>query len=315
MLGVTQIATNNSSTRNELERAGRQLENAAYALGEIENDLTNAGFWGELGSQDPGIFPPVCPDEINATPADDEFRQVLAYPVQGGQGEFDCVTVDPPGTKIAPKAGTDYLAIRRVNSCALGDLGCDAVGGGHFYLQVHACFDPTNETDLPGISYVIDSIDDVPDLSIFRYTQRGADCGAAPPAPQYRFLNRVYYLNDDDQLVRAELVGNQYTQTTLVEGVEMLRIEYGLDSTGNDGQVDEYTNNPNVPDPTAWGNVVMARVSLVVRSTESSGGFVDNKVYTVAGASYTVPAEFRSHRRQVYTRTVSLRNVAGRREQ
>jgi len=70
--------------------------------------------------------------------------------------------------------------------------------------------------------------------------------------------------------------------------------------------------------------VVMARVSLVVRNTESSGGFVDDKIYTIAGDTYCtartpscdveLPAAFEDHRRQVYSRTVGLRNVAGRRE-
>ena len=94
----------------------------------------------------------------------------------------------------------------------------------------------------------------------------------------------------------------------------MMRLEYGLDSTNGDGQVDEYTDDPNVPDPTAWTNVVMVRISLVVRSTEPSSGTLDTKVYEVAGETYAVPTAFSDHRRQVYTRTVSLRNVAGRRE-
>lgn len=315
MLGVTEIATSNSSTRWELERSGRQIENAAYALREIESDLTNSGFWGELGAQEVGAVPPVCPDQIDATPADDEFRQMLAFPVQGGQAEFDCITVDTgDADKVTPKAGTDYLAIRRASSCALGDAGC-AAAGSNFFLQVNACFLPSDPAaPLPGIAYFVDS-----DLANLSYTQR--DC--ATLAPRYRMLNRIYYINDDDQLMRSELVGNQYEQAAIVDDVELVRFEYGMDRDG-DGQVDAvngYTNDPSInPDdpggalvPEAWADVIMVRVTLVVRSEKPSAGFLDNKSYTIAGATYTVPAEFQSHRRQVYSRTVSLRNVAGRR--
>lgn len=312
MLGVTEIATNNSSTRWELERSGRQIENAAYALREIESDLTNSGFWGELGAQEIVAVPPVCPDEIDATPEDDEFRQMLAFPVQGGQAEFDCVTVDTgDADKITPKPGTNYLAIRRASSCALDDAGC-AVAGSNFFLQVNACFSPSDPSaPLPGIAYFVDS-----DLGNLTYTQR--DCTTL--APRYRILNRIYYINDDDQLMRSELVGNQYEQAAIVEGVEMVRFEYGMDRD-SDGQVDAvngYTNDPSIdpsgtPDPEGWADVIMVRVTLVVRSVDPSNGFLDNKTYTIAGETYTVPAEFMDHRRQVYSRTVSLRNIAGRR--
>jgi len=346
MLGVTQVATNNSDTRYELDRAGRQIENAAFALRELESDLTNAGFWGEMGAQVDGTLPPVCPTTAcdvftdpgqRNTPALNDpttacdLNRALRYPLQGGTAQvgtedFPCATLDPDDLDgdgdaaiITPKLGTDYLAIRRANSCALGDPGCEAARS-NYYLQVHACFfEGVAGSPLPGIDYIIDVIATTPDLDIFKYTQRAEDCLGADPAPQYRLLNRIYYVNDNDQLMRADLVWStaagayKYEQTVLVEGVEFMSLEYGLDSTGNDGQVDEYTNDPNAPDPTAWTNVVMVRISLVVRSNEPSGGFEDDKDYEVAGEIYTVPAEFKNHRRQVYSRTVSIRNVAGRR--
>jgi len=313
MLGVTQIATSNSNTRYELDRSGRQIENATFALRELENDLTNAAFWGEKGAESPGTIPPVCADEIV------ELKQAMGYPVQGGQNPdaaFDC-------TATTPKAGTNYLSIRRANSCAtLDPAGCEPAGD-NYHIKVHACFNESS-TDKPG-DFDIFSASEVSSLA---YKQRDCDTDA----PEYRFLNRIYYINDDDQLVRAELVGKTYEETPLVDGVEWMRFQYGMDRNG-DGQVDDDVN-ANTLDPTYdlatdtpdafpndWADVVSVRISLVVRNTgeggESTGesaGFVDDKDYTVAGEPYTVPAEFQGHRRQVYTRTVSLRNVAGRRQ-
>lgn len=323
MLGVTQVATNNSQTRWELDRSGRQIESAAYALRVLESDLTNSAFWGEMGEQTLGqLLPPearVCPNERCDPATDDdlsdascELNWAMRFPVQGGTGAFSCDTVEAttPADTITPKAGTDYLAIRRANSCALGAPGCEAAGDdNNFYLQVNAEFNPDIATDpIPyGIEQAPAGITQPEQFTALGFLQRD---GVAL-APQYRLLNRIYYLSDEDQLMRAELVGDEYAQTPLVDGVEMLQFEYGLDNVGNDGQVDAYTDAPVDLD---WANVVMVRVSMIVRSTEPSAGFVDTKEYTVAGVPYIVPADVQDHRRQLYTRTVSLRNVAGRRD-
>ncbi len=354
MLGVTQIATDNSALRYELDRTGRQMENAMYALRQIEGDLMSAGYWGEMGAQTEGDVLAeavrVCPvqacDRAAIPDLDDatcELNRAMRFPVQGGTDDFDCPNYWPedPGTsttEIAPKDGSDYIAVRRANSCALGSDGCEAAAG-DFYLQVNACFDFSEVyLPLPGIDYALATIDGAPDFGVFSYRRRDCDAtaGLTTLAPIYRMRNHVYFINDEDELVRAALTFNpdagggehQYEQTALVEGVEMMRLEYGMDRDG-DGQIDDdvngyvldpttdYSTDPVTADafPEGWSDVVMARVSLVVRNAEPSPGFTETKDYIVAGQTYNVPEEFEKHRRQVYVRTVGLRNVAGRRQE
>lgn len=351
MLGVTQVATDNSLLRYELDRTGRQIENASYAMREIESDLLSAGYWGEMGAQTVGDVLPedvrVCPVQScdradNETLADAtcELNRMMRFPVQGGTGDFDCPSFwnDDPGTlftEVVPKAGSNYIAVRRASSCALGSAGCDGANG-NYHLQVNACFDPSDDAaPLPGVDYALEPIANTPDFNVFKFEQRDCDTATSleTAAPIYRLRNRIYFINADDQLVRAELMWNaganahQYEMTALVEGVEMLRLEYGMDRDG-DGQVDEDVNgytlepttdlstDPVTEDafPDAWSDVVMVRISLVVRNVDSSAGFTDTKDYVVAGEDYDVPADFVKHRRQVYVRTVGLRNVAGRRQ-
>ena len=359
MLGVTEIATNNSKTTYELERAGRRIENAAYALRLLEGDLTNAAFWGEAREQTAGTPPPpICLDD-GVVAAVNVLEEALGYPLQGGHIYEAPYNVDPyktiacpPATfEMKPKPGTDYLAIRRASSCALGSTGCD-LAGTNFHLQVTACFnaDSPQDTERVKISNDIEGALDPNDA--LDATQR--DCDPSTNAPIYRFLNRIYYVNDEDQLVRVELVGTGYTETPLVDDIEMLRFEYGLD-TNDDGQedlpADPDNPYPAVPegvdaaDGARWANVVRVTITLVVRSQVASGGFTDEKIYDLAKLKYdysaspatksvdwdspttycanlppraacdvTIPAEFVNHRRQLFTRTVSLRNVAGRRE-
>lgn len=359
MLGVTEIATNNSKTTYELERAGRRIENAAYALRLLEGDLTNAAFWGERREVAAGAAPPpICLDDGVVAAADaDVLEEALGYPLQGGHiyeapynvAPYKAIACPPATFVMEPKPGTDYLAIRRASSCTLGSAGCD-LAGTNFHLQVTACFnsDSPQDTERVEISNDIDGALDPDDA--LDATQR--DCTAI--APIYRFLNRIYYVNDEDQLVRVELVGTGYTETPLVDDIEMLRFEYGLDTDG-DGQedlpADPDNPYPSVPegvdaaDGARWANVVRVTISLVVRSQVASGGFTDEKIYDLAKLKYdysaspagksvdwdspttycanlpprpacdvTIPAEFVNHRRQLFTRTVSLRNVAGRRE-
>ena len=298
LLGVTEVFTANSQTRMEIERTGRQIESGAYALGLMDNDITNAGYWGEAGEQPAGgTLPAVCPGmNADLTAAATELVDTMGYPIQGEDALLSSC--------VSPKAGTDFLAVRRAASCSLGSTDCDTANS-NFYLQVNACFEPSDSSlPLPGVlkmSTVIADLD---------YTQR--DC--TTPAPAYRMLSRVYFVNDDDELVRAELSrdsgASAYVETSMVDGVETLRLEYGLDTTG-DGQVDLHTDSPS---GTQWANVVMVRLHMVVRNLEPTGGYSDTRTYSVGGASYTVPVAYQNYKRQVYARTVSIRNVAGRRE-
>jgi type IV pilus assembly protein PilW len=295
MLGVTEIATQNSLTRNELERFGRQLETATYAMRVIESDVTNAAFWGERGEYPAGATaPPICIDDA------DELEEAMGYPIQGGQGDITgCSGVT--GNKLEPKSGTDFIAIRRVSSCADLSPGCPT-DNSHFHLQVHACFDTTSALK-PGDSFQIGQLPHSSNLE-----QR--DCSTA--APSYRFLNHIYFVNDDDKLIRAQLSGTTYSTEELVENVETMRFEYGLDTDG-DGQVDDYMSNVSDPNNPTWGEVVIVRLGLIVRNHQPSAGFNDARTYTVSGQTYT-PATKQNHRRQLYTRTISARNIGGRRE-
>jgi len=358
MLGVSEVATNNSKTRWEIERVGRQIDNATYALRVIEADLANAAFWGESRNMDAGTEPPpICLDDgAGGTVAiAAAMLEAQGYPIQGGHiyeapyniAPYDEINCPPAADPLVPKPGTDYIAIRRASSCAEGTTDC-AVFGSNFHLQVNACFDQDNPADTERVEISDNQVD------LDSTTRNCADL-----APMYQFLNRIYYVNDQDQLVRAELVADGYPEpTVLVDNVEMLRFEYGLDTDG-DGQEDlpadpdnpypsepdTETNGAAAAEVVRWKDVVRVTIVLVVRSAEASLGFRDEKVYDLTRLKYdystvpagksvdvddpttycvnlpprpacdvTIPDEFANYRRQLYSRTVGLRNVAGRRE-
>lgn len=309
ILGITQIAARNSLTGHEIDRTSRQLESASYALRTIESDLRSSGFWGETAPEPDGVLPPLCAGlnvDIDGAMAELGFvdgtptaaTSILGYPVQGEVSGLDCIA-----SSLAP--GTEFLAIRRASSCSIGSAGCSPEDDS-FFIQSNACFTSTGGAALTPGDFRIN--DDVAEMQGGDYQMR--DC--ATDAPIYKILNRIYFVNNEAQLVRAELQGTgaaaQYVEIPIVDGVETLRFEYGLD-TDDDGQVDTQTT---LPSGIEWQDVVLVRIHLMVRNLEPSGG-VDQKTYTVDGTAFTIPTGFESHRRQLHSRAVSLRNVAGRR--
>ncbi|MOA41287.1 hypothetical protein D3C78_1632340 [compost metagenome] len=93
----------------------------------------------------------------------------------------------------------------------------------------------------------------------------------------------------------------------MVEGVEELEFEYGLD-TDEDGAVNSFVNLPS--SAVEWASVAAVRFSLLVRNIETSSN-VESKTYRVGPDSLTKSDGFKRH---VYSMTVRLRNSAERRE-
>lgn len=280
LLAMSEVFVNNSRTRGEIEKTGRQIENGSFALSLLADELRNAGFWGEAGAQDvPATLPEVCPTDMA------DVQSALGVPVQGAG--IACAT---------SKSGSDFIAIRRASTCSVGSAGCAAFQADDVYLQVSAC-----NSVSPGEVLLATAIGDL------TYTQR--DCTAL--APIYKLYSRLYYVTEDDVLTRKELSDSTYTLTSsLVDGIERLHFEYGLDTSG-DGAVDSFSSSPS---DVQWSDVVAVRIWLVARNLDQTAGYTDGRSYKLGSEDYTVPNDLQGYKRQVYSTTVNLRNVSGRRE-
>src|SRR5207244_4265237 len=165
-------------------------------------------------------------------------RSLLRLHIQG----LDEISADQScGTKILNVAsGTDLLVVRRTSTCKAGptaDPDCDTSAP---YLQATSCeavLLSTVATDL----YKLDSTPG-------NLTLTKRDCVTVA---DYRgFRTHVYYVSPNDQsgdgiptLKVANLSGDDYSVTPLVEGIEQLQIEYGIDTSG-DGLPDSFTSSP-----------------------------------------------------------------------
>lgn len=305
------IFANTSTARAELQRSSQQIDNGRYAVDLLSEDLQLAGYFGELNVSGL-IVPAALPDACSTVPAD--WANSIPLHVQGydeGSGAPACVPA-------SLKASTDIVAVRRSGTCLAGTAGCDAVVATQPYLQVGLC-------GAAGNAYELNIAADV----AWPHTLK--DC--ATVAGRRRYVSHIYFVSNDNgsgaaipTLKRLELNGAGYTEVALVEGIERLQIEYGIDTDG-DGSPDGYTADPTTYAPAGcptcsapnnWANVVTAKLHVLSRSLEISPGYLNSKVYDLgfdaAGAPLRAGPFNDGFRRHVYSAAVRIMNASGRRD-
>lgn len=314
--GMTAMFVNNSQSRSEIERANRQIENGRYATQVLTEDLRLAGFLGEF---DPTVLtsPATKPDPCLTSLAD--LKSAMPLHVQGydNGASLSCLS--------DVRTGTDILVVRRVSTCTVGETNCDPASTGTPYFQASLC---DNTTELGSVTtsdhYALDT-------ASANLTRHKRDCTTL--ASQRRYRTHIYFIANNDNsgdgiptLKRAELGasggGSAFTIVPLVEGIENMQIEYGIDSD-SDGIPNSYTADPDngcvaAACVTNWRNVVSVKLNLLARNTEKSSGYTDTKTYslglTANGSSNTAGPFNDNYKRHAYESLVRLNNPAGRKE-
>ena len=320
LFGLAVFFVSSSRSFSEAERVSRQIENGRYALSLLSEEIRLAGFYGEVknvtllpSSPAPAAVIPMpasLPD-----PCATDFASVkaaLPIPVQG---------VDAPGTAptCVPDAvsGTDIIVVRRANTTTIA--AGSAVANG-FYTQT------TNCATLAPVFQIAQS----------GFTLTDKDCTTPMPIRQYHVY--IYYIAPCSvatgtngacasgdaplpTLKRIELLpgttagsGTMSSPVPLVEGIENIQYEYGIDTTG-DGSPDSYTAAPSF---TQWPQVVSVRIHLLARNADASPGFTDTKTYALGlladGTTPNAVTPGGAFRRHAYTALVRLTNVSQRLE-
>ena len=339
-LGLIMLATlvalfdRQYAARSELEKSSRQIESGRYAVQTIADDVRHAGYYMYASTNLPAV-PGAVPDPCSTTLAN--VRAALPIAIQGFN--MDGGGVRPSCIRAANHlAGTDILVIRRVQSAPATKLLPAALLAGETYLQANPS------------EYVLDR-GDTPANFNKKITDWTGDPNA--PAPIRKFIVHIYYVSPCSvpssgdacdaaadggrpipTLKRLELTTAGGVATIsdtqavsvvpIAEGIENLQIEYGVDtdaagSTGSGAPDGAYTAAP--ADVTAWSNVVSARIFVLARNAEPTGGFVDTDTggaggtvrgYDLGLAGTVTPGG--PFKRKVYAAVARATNVAERRE-
>ena len=335
LAGLTLIFVNSSEANRELQKTAQQIENGRYAADIIAQDLKLAGYYGHQHESLPA--PAALPDPCDTNTA--KLQEALAYPVQGYRAANLTAAPDISTTTCGAalltaanlKAGSDILVVRRAHTVPISTAAGSAVTN-EVYIQATGT---QVEVQVGSAAKVLNG------KSNGGASSWWVNSGTPPtvPAPIRKLHTHIYFVapcsvgsgaggacqaGDDTipTLKRLELgVGPAMTIVPLVEGIEYLKIEYGIDdsppppvnpSTGltGDAAVDSY-----LPTPADWSAVIAAKVYLLARNTLPTSGHVDDKTYVVGTTpAVTVAATNDGFRRHVYSAAVRLANTAGRRE-
>lgn len=319
LAGMSTLFVNNSRTQAEIEKANRQVENGRFALQTLSSDLHNAGFLGEF---DPTILtqPAAVPDPCAVTVA--ALKDALPLAVQG----IDDAAADALSCLPDLLAGTDVIVVRRTDTCVVGTTGCVAASAGGPYFQASLCDLGTELGSGDSANFY------ALDITTSSLDRRQRNCTTT--AVVRRYLTHVYYIaaNDNDgdgipTLKRAELGVSggalQMAVVPLVNGIQNLQVEYGLD-TDEDGVADQFSANPETSGGCAaaacavtnWRQAVSLKLNLLARNLEQTTGYTDTTSYTLGldadGESVVVAAPRDAYKRHVFQSLVAMPNPAGR---
>lgn len=295
LTGLTALIVQQSSTRTELEKSSRQIENGRYAMELLNGDIELAGFYSEYSPPLTTTYTiPADPcDVAEANQGWDSATQSVPVPIYGYTG-----AAATPSCVTNRLAGTSILVVRRT---AAPVIGAGAAVAGTTYLQVSRC-----NTDTSAFAF---------GTSGFNLKQK--DC--ATLAPLHKYIVRIYYISSCSvcsgaadtipTLKMVEFIDGAQTTIPLVEGIENLQFDYGIAASATSGSPATYTTTPAAAD---WPNVMTVRVNLLVRNNDPTPGYTDTKAYTLGGAGTVMPGG--SYLRHVYSQVVRIVNPSGRRE-
>ena len=97
----------------------------------------------------------------------------------------------------------------------------------------------------------------------------------------------------------------------ILEGVESMQVQYGVDTSGNDGVANQYFDADQIT-TAQWGSVVTIRVGLLMTSPNGVNQNVDTRIYNIAGTQIGPGGDFNyaqdTRARYATNLTISLRN-------
>ena len=319
LAALTTFFVQTSANRAEMERNTRQIENGRYAIDTVREDLTLAGFYADLA---PGVVPAwtvndACPANMAAlgfalAPAYSAPVPIFGYALGAGA---------PGGCLLNLAANNDVLVIRRFNTEAITPAAAAApAASAHWYIQISECSE-----DDPLVPFVVAAGN--AGTGPGGFDRKKLSCGATL-ADLWRLREQVYYLRTCSvcdpvpdgipTLWRAEIdpansniVGLPMKTQPVVEGIEAMRVDYGIDNTG-DGLPDLWSRCEPC-DATAWSNVTAAKLYFLARNLETTRGYLDTKTYSLGlwGDYGPMNDEYKRH---VYSAQVVLPNRTGPRE-
>jgi type IV pilus assembly protein PilW len=260
LIGVLSIFVGMKTTTTETATYGELQENGRYAISLLSDDLLRQGFWGDLtGSIDESGL--VSSPEPTSVAGDCIGGGINNASFPATVGHFRTLWGDTLTTNNAMgcisngKVGSDVLQLKRVvsSAVAVGDISND-----NYYMISN-----------PNTAGIFAGDDAVPNINFGQI---------------WEYQQHIYYVREDSQgsnVVPVLVQGRLQNKTAImnldmvVEGIELIRFMYGVDTTNN-GIVNAYISADNMSNA-YWDNESDVRILAVKIYVLARNILPDNK--------------------------------------
>ena len=317
LLALAAMFINTSAARTELDKSSRQIETGRYAMQIIADEILHAGYFGALANA------PSLPVTVTSLPDPCDFALAtiqgsIAIPLQGyvGKPTSAALGISCIDAAAGYKPETAVLVVKRADT----SIAATAPTAGFYNIQTSGCAgDP--------VRYVLDADTNVANFNLHANTSPGClPLTGAPAAKITPVYSRIFYIStcsdasctasghdNTPTLKRIDITPTAVSgPVALVDGIEDMQFEYGIDTAGNDGTPNSYVTAPSFAN---WSNVMAVRVYILARNIDNTPGYTDVKTYVLGAArTYTPTGADLQYRRHAYSELVRLNNPSGRRE-
>lgn len=303
LLGAGVIGTYLGAKRNYFyeEQMARMQENGRYAMRLLSRELEMAGFFGGYPTMSDVPTAAVgsdCSDSRWVLNARHPLELVNDFPGGAAPVSLHATTLTCFDT-AAMMANSDVVAIKRTAAEASLRWGIPAAdistsSTASWYLRVSSTGHPQWEK--------------------LRPIDMGRADVALATRSYWEAVARIFYVRskaetaeeavDVPSLCMETLAGDGMTSRCLVEGVENMQLEFGID-TDADAVPNFYSAAPT---PAEMERVVAIKIHLLLRSIDKLTGHRDESIYKLG--QKTIAATHDAYLRRVFSTTVFLRNRA-----
>src|SRR4051812_30503294 len=248
LLALAAMFINTSAARTELDKSSRQIEAGRYAMQVIADEIVHAGYFGALANA------PSVPVTVTSLPDPCDFALAtiqgsVAIPLQGYVGAASAANLDT-GKLGCLNAAAGYKPLTAVLVVKRADTSISAAAptAGFYNIQTSGCAGD-------GVRYVLDADTSAGSFTLHANTSPGClPLTGAPVAKIAPVYSRIFYISTCSN-ASCTAAGHDSTPTlkridvpptamtapvALVDGIEDMQFEYGIDTVAADGTPDSY---------------------------------------------------------------------------
>ncbi|NQZ81814.1 MAG: PilW family protein [Colwellia sp.] len=287
LAGVLSIFVSMKTTSKETSTAGELQENARFALSILSDDILRQDFWGDYtGTLDSGAL------------------QSIPGPPSG-----DC-SGEGINNATFPTAAGNFRTLWGATVISKSMMGCinDAKLSSDLIQLKRVVSNPVTVTSVNNF-YLVTNLNDG---AVF------SGAGVIPTVYNSRiweYQHHIYYVREETQgsnkvpvLMQGRLT-NSMTFDPIIDGIEMIRFMYGVDSSG-DGIVNAFIAADSMTDP-FWNNannsnILAIKVYVLARSILPDHKYDNDNTYQIGDISVSFNDNYR---RLLLSSTITLYNA------